>query len=190
VQESAGTPDEQVGVVGAGRGQAIRVRLRWSNYCGPDPGTVTALLTLPDGGQVRAAGASVPPCLGATQPSTLGVGPFAAGGQDQAAANVVLGYFGAINARDYPAAYAALGAQLRARQPYADFAAGFATTARDRASRIEIGGSPTPGAYSIGVHLAAEQTDGSIKQFVGAYTVGPENGALKILAANVTPAGP
>src|SRR5439155_22420202 len=107
-RESAANPGGRVGVVVAVRGQAIRVRLRWTNDCGPDPGAVTALLTLPDGGQVRAAGAGVPPCLGAPQPSTLGVGPFAAGGQDQAAANVVLGYFGAINARDYPAAYAAL----------------------------------------------------------------------------------
>jgi len=56
---------------------------------------------------------------------------------------------------------------------------------RDRAGRIAIGGSATPGTYEIGLRLAAEQTDGAVKQFVGAYTVGPENGALKILAARV-----
>jgi hypothetical protein len=174
-----------VSVAAAGRGQAIAVPVRWSNYCGANPGTVTIELALPDGGVARAAGASVPPCLGAGQPSTFGYRPFTSGGQDQAAANVVLGYFGAINAKDYQAAYAAFGAALQSQQSYNDFAAGFATTAHVQVSRIVIGGSVKPGTYTIGLTIAATQTDGMVKNFSGTYDVAPENGALKIVAASV-----
>ncbi|MGN6672025.1 MAG: DUF4232 domain-containing protein [Thermomicrobiales bacterium] len=178
---------EGVTTVGVGRGQAFAIRVRWSNYCGRPVDKAQVVLLFPGGVPVYADWASVPPCLGAGEGSTFSVGPYAVGGQEQAAANVVLGYFGAINAQDYQSAYAAFGAQMQSQQSYNDFAQGFATTKRADAYQIVIGGSDTPGAYQIALHLAATQTDGSVQYYSGTYLVGPENGALKILGANVQP---
>jgi hypothetical protein len=178
---------QTVGIAAAGRGQAIAVPVRWTNYCGPTPAQAVFVLTMPDGGQLRIAqGISVPPCLGAGEPSTLTFGAFTSGPQPEAVANTVLGYFGAINAREYRAAYAALGNALQAQQSYEDFAAGYATTAQVAPSAIMIGGSTRQGiAYEVSLTLTATQTDGATHVFSGNYFLGRENGSWKIVAAEV-----
>jgi hypothetical protein len=176
-----------VGIAAAGRGQMISVPVRWTNYCGTDPGKASILLTLPDGGQVRVTnGVSVPPCLGETPPSNFTYEGFTSGPQAEAAANVIMGYFGAINAKDHQAAYAALGAALQSAQPYADFAAGYATTLKVEPSSILISGSTQQTvAYQVTLNLSATQADGSVKNYKGTYSLATENGTWKIVAADV-----
>ena len=182
-----GAPDT-VGIAAAGRGQFIAVPIRWTNYCGPNADSLRFVLTMPDGTPIAVKqGISVPPCLGDTQPSTLSYQGFTSGPQPQAAANVVMGYFGAINAGDYRAAYATLGATLQAQQSYDAFAAGYANTASAQASQILVGGSRQQGAsYDVALVLTATQSDGSIQTYRGTYSIGMEHGTWKVVAADVT----
>ncbi len=182
------TGTETVGIAAAGRGQMITVPVWWSNYCGADPGPASLRVTLPGGGEVKATtGVSVPPCLGETQPSTFRYTGFTSGPQGEAVANVLMGYFGSIGAKDYHAAYAALGADLQAQQSYDDFAAGYATTEKVIPHTIVIASvnQQRPG-YTVTLVLAASQTDGSTKTYKGSYTLAPENGSWKIVAAQVS----
>jgi len=176
-----------VGIAAAGRGQFISVPVRWTNYCGPNADSLSFVLTIPDGNPLAVRqGISVPPCLGDAQPSTLSYQGFTSGPQPEAAANVLMGYFGSINARDYRAAYAALGATLRGQQPYDAFAAGYANTAQAQATQILIGGSTQQGvSYEVTLTLTATQSDGSIQTCKGTYSIGTENGTWNIVAANV-----
>jgi hypothetical protein len=101
------------------------------------------------------------------------------------ARQVILAYFQAINARDYRAAYNSFGAEFQQQQSFASFAAGFEATERDDVEIVAV----EPAAadrYSVTVRLTAYQTDDSIKRFAGAYFVGKEYGAWKILDANLT----
>jgi hypothetical protein len=182
-----GAPDT-VGIAAAGRGQFISVPVRWTNYCGPNADSLSFVLTMPDGNPIAVKqGISVPPCLGDTQPSTLSYQGFTAGPQPEAAANVVMGYFGSINAKDYRAAYGALGAALQGQQPYDTFAAGYANTAQVQVSQILVGGSAQQGvSYEVTLVLMATQSDGSVQTYKGTYSLGTENGSWKIVAANVT----
>jgi hypothetical protein len=176
-----------VGIAAAGRGQFISVPIRWTNYCGPNADSLSFVLTMPDGNPIAVKqGISVPPCLGDTQPSTLSYQGFTSGPQPEAAANVLMGYFGSINAKDYRAAYEALGSSLQAQQSYDAFAAGYANTVQDRASQILIGGSMQQGvSYQVTLVLTATQSDGSVQTYKGTYSIGTENGTWKIVAANV-----
>lgn len=176
-----------VGIAAAGRGQMISVPVRWTNYCGPQSPIVRLVLTLPDGGQIMITdGISVPPCLGETQSSNFTYKDFTSGPQAEAATNVVMGYFGSINAKDYQAAYAALGSSLQAGQPYAAFAAGYATTLKVEPSGILISGSTEQAVvYQVTLSLSATQNDGSVKNYKGTYSLGTENGIWKIVAADV-----
>ena len=176
-----------VGIAAAGRGQFISVPIRWTNYCGLNADSLSFVLTMPDGNPIAVKqGISVPPCLGATQPSTLSYGGFTSGPQPEAVANVLMGYFGASNAKGYRAAYGALGATLQGQQPYDAFAAGYANTASAQPSQILIGGSTQQGAgYQVTLVLTATQNNGSVQTYKGTYSLGTENGTWKIVAANV-----
>jgi len=176
-----------VGIAAAGRGQFISVPVRWSNYCGPNATNLRFMVTMPDGNPIAIKdGISVPPCLGEGQLSTLTYQGFSSGEQPEAAANVLMGYFGSINARDYRAAYAALGATLQGQQPYDAFAAGYANTAQVQPTQILTGGSTRQGvSYEVTLFLAATQSDGSVQRYRGTYSLGIENGTWKIVAANV-----
>ena len=78
-------------------------------------------------------------------------------------AAVVEAYFAAINARNYEEAWALGGENLG--ESYAQFAAGFATTATDNVEILSTSGS------TVTVDLTAAQTDGTQQQFTGTYTV-------------------
>ncbi len=181
-----GTPST-VGIAAAGRGQFISVPIRWTNYCGPNADSLGFVLTMPGGNPIAIKkGISVPPCLGNTQPSTLSYQGFTSGPQPEAATNVLLGYFGSINAKDYRGAYEALGATLQGQQSYDAFAAGYANTASAQAAQIVIGGSTQQGvSYEVTLVLTATQSDGSVQTYKGTYSIGTENGSWKIVAANV-----
>ena len=176
-----------VGIAAAGRGQFISVPIRWTNYCGPNADSLSFVLTMPDGNPIAVKqGISVPPCLGDTQPSTFSYQGFTSGPQPEAVGNVVMGYFGAINAKDYRAAYAALGATLQAQQSYDAFVAGYANTASAQPSQIVIGGSTQQGvSYEVTLVLTATQSDGATQTYKGTYSIGMENGTWKIVAADV-----
>jgi hypothetical protein len=78
-------------------------------------------------------------------------------------AAVVEAYFAAINARNYEEAWTLGGENLG--ESYAQFAAGFATTATDNVEILSTSGS------AVAVDLTAVQTDGTEQQFAGTYTV-------------------
>ena len=163
-------------------GQQAATDVRWSNHC-PQATASDAFslrVTLPGGDGSFAVPASVPPCLGDTQPSHLGQQPFTLRGD---AAQVVRDYYMAINNRTYPQAYALFGAQMQQNQSAADFAAGFAMTQQDD---LHIRAITQSGDQSvITITLTARETNGAAQRYTGSYTIGPENGALKIVAASI-----
>ena len=126
----------------------------------------------------------VPPTATPTRTAAPTVTATPAAPEDLAR-QVILAYFQAINARDYRAAYNSFGAEFQQQQSFASFAAGFEATERDDVEIVAV----EPAAadrYSVTVRLTAYQTDDSIKRFAGAYFVGKEYGAWKILDANLT----
>lgn len=78
-------------------------------------------------------------------------------------ASVVLAYFAAINAHDYPTAWRLGGKNLDASYPV--FVAGFKTTANDVADAQDTGPA------TADVQLTATQTDGSQHSYAGPFTV-------------------
>lgn len=96
--------------------------LRWSNWCGANPGKAQVKVTLPNGGGTFTTNApGTPPCLGEGQGSTFSINPFGFSASS-AHANVVLRFYKAINAKDYQSAYSLLGTSLQAQQSYDTFA--------------------------------------------------------------------
>jgi hypothetical protein len=159
--------------------------VRWSNQCPQATASDAFLLrvTLPNGNGSFTVPTSVPPCLGDTQSSHLSQQPFTLRGD---AAQVVRDYYLAINRHDYRAAYALFGAPMRQNQSYDDFAAGFATTQEDD---LHIRAIAQNGNQSvITITLSSRVTNGDTRRYTGTYTVGPENGALRIVAATIAPA--
>ncbi|MGN6359704.1 MAG: DUF4232 domain-containing protein [Thermomicrobiales bacterium] len=188
-------PSAPVATIGIARGQRARLPLRWSNGCGARTAAASVLVTLAGGGQVSApildpqgqpVSGGAPPCNGPGYPSNLSIGAFQITEPEEVAVNVVLAYYGAINAHDYQAAYDLLGQQLQATQPYDTFAAGYATTQHVQIfalGQAASGGDPYP--VHVHVRLTARQTDGTVQHYHGVYNVGWENGALKLVGADI-----
>ncbi|MCX5213401.1 DUF4352 domain-containing protein [Kitasatospora sp. NBC_00240] len=89
-----------------------------------------------------------------------------AGGAGAPAADAratVEAYYAAVNAKDYPTAWALGGKNLNSS--YQDFKAGFASTARDNLTVTSVNGPV------VGVVLDAVQNDGGHRVFAGTYTV-------------------
>ncbi|MFF3599188.1 DUF4352 domain-containing protein [Kitasatospora indigofera] len=105
---------------------------------------------------------TAPPATGAssgsTPPASSAAGPAAAD-----ARATVEAYFAALNAKDYPAAWALGGKNLGSS--YQDFKAGFASTARDDVTVTAVNGAV------VSVVLDGVQDDGSHRVFSGTYTV-------------------
>ncbi|MET7682653.1 hypothetical protein [Streptomyces sp. NPDC005423] len=76
---------------------------------------------------------------------------------------VVVGYFAAINKRDFGTAWELGGKNLDA--DYTSFASGFATTLRDTVSHVSVRGDV------VRLVLNARQTDGSSRSYSATYTV-------------------
>jgi hypothetical protein len=83
------------------------------------------------------------------------------GSQDPA--SVVLAYFAAINAQDYQQAWNLGGENLDST--YQSFVSGFTNTSQDSATAQDIDAS------TASVQLTATQTDGSVQNFSGTFTV-------------------
>jgi hypothetical protein len=165
-------------------GQQAQIVARWVNLCPQAAsGASFNLRVFPsaDPNDSFTVAATAPPCLGDTEPSHLSEQPVALQGD---AVQVLRDYFTAINNRQYDAAYAFFGAAMRQQNPSPDaFAAGFGITLSD--DLHVIAASPNDNQTVIAVHLTAHQRDGARWNFHGTYTIGPENGALKILAASI-----
>lgn len=163
-------------------GQQAATDVRWSNQCPQAAANDMFLLRviLPDSNGSLTVPTSVPPCLGDTQPSHLSQQPFTLRGD---AAQVVRDYYMAINRHDYRAAYALFGVAMQQNQSYDDFATGFAMTQQDD---LHIRTITQSGDQSvITITLDARETNGDTQRYTGAYTVGPEDGALRIVAASI-----
>ena len=197
LQSAAGSPldvtvaavdDAPVDLVVLAPSLMAHVGLRWTNWCGADPGEAKIRVTLPDnGGAFTTTGISTPPCLGEGQRSFFGVGSFKVDGP-VGHANVVVRFYKAINAGDYGAAYALLGRALQAGQDYNTFAAGYANTERVNVTIVSFNGTTEPEATRIGVELAATQSNGSVQKYTGTYDIGAEGGRLLIVGASIAPA--
>jgi hypothetical protein len=97
------------------------------------------------------AQASAPTATNAPAPSSTGP------------AAVVQDYFAAINAHDYARAWR-LGGRV-ASPSYQAFVAGFHGTAKDTVTIISVEGG------QVTAQLEADQTDGTVKDFSGVYTI-------------------
>ncbi|GAA2745525.1 hypothetical protein [Kitasatospora cinereorecta] len=115
--------------------------------------TVTATVTTTTRAPTATATAPASPAPSAPAVATPAADPAA----------TVRGYYAAINAHDYPTAWALGGRNLD--PDYAHFAAGFADTASDTVTVDGVHG----GAADI--HLHAVHTDGSTADYAGSYTV-------------------
>jgi hypothetical protein len=76
---------------------------------------------------------------------------------------VVEAYFGAINSQNYQEAWALGGDNLGVS--YSQFAGGFANTETDEVEILSSSGD------SVNVNFTSTQTNGTVKQFTGTYTV-------------------
>jgi hypothetical protein len=101
----------------------------------------------------RRAAASPPTSHPATSAPPAAAGPAA----------TVQAYFAAINAHDYAKAWALGGKNTGSS--YSSFANGFNGTAKDNVTVVSVAGDV------VTVKLAAAQTDGSVKNYQGTYTV-------------------
>ncbi|MFH8569481.1 hypothetical protein [Streptomyces sp. NPDC017993] len=79
------------------------------------------------------------------------------------AESTVKAYFAAVNARDFRRAWELGGKSLGGS--FESFQAGFADTARDSVSIVDVSGN------TVSVTLDALQTDGTVRQYAGSYTV-------------------
>lgn len=100
-----------------------------------------------------AAPASAPAATSGPAPAPGSTGPAA----------VVQDYFAAINARDYALAWR-LGGRV-ASPSYQAFVAGLHGTAKDTVTIISVEGG------QVTAQLEADQTDGTVKDFSGVYTI-------------------
>ena len=174
--------DDAGGAVVLQPGQQAATDVRWNNRCPQATARDAFLLRVSFGGDSDAFAVSIgaPPCLGDTQPSGFDQGSFALTGD---AVQVVRAYYGAINRRDYPAAYALVGAQMQQQQSSDDFATGFATTEED--DLHVIAATMNDDQTVITITLTARLTDGTTPRYAGAYTVGVEGGTRRIIAARI-----
>ncbi|WP_329494645.1 DUF4352 domain-containing protein [Kitasatospora herbaricolor] len=109
---------------------------------------------------------TAPQATGAPSGATLPASPAgsAPGGTTAADARATVeAYYAAVNAKDYPAAWALGGKNLNSS--YQGFKAGFASTARDDVTVTAVNGPV------VSVVLDAVQVDGSHRVFSGTYTV-------------------
>jgi hypothetical protein len=89
-----------------------------------------------------------------------------------------------VDARDFQTAYSLLGGSLRGQQSYQAYVAGYANTVSATVQILAV--SPAAGGtYNIQARVLARNTDGSVQQYAGTYTVGLEGGVLKIVEAHV-----
>lgn len=103
------------------------------------------------------------PTASKTPPPSTAAPTTASPSSANSPAAVVEAYFAAIDAENYEEAWALGGENLG--ESYAQFAAGFATTATDTVDVLSTSGN------TVTVDLTATQTDGTQKQFTGTYTV-------------------
>lgn len=99
---------------------------------------------------------------------------------------VVLAYYLAIAAHDYPGAYMLLGPAMQAQLPYASFERGFASTEDAWVEELQVV-SEGPASAVVAVRVGSLETDGSIKHFAGRWMVGLINGAWRLNAAEIAP---
>jgi serine/threonine protein kinase len=102
----------------------------------------------PTGGKPTAAAS------GATTPAAA-LGPAA----------TVRAYYAAINAHDYPRAWALIGGNSSQTADYNAFVQGFDQTKSDNVTIVSVAG------HVVTVRLAATQANGSVKNYQGTYTV-------------------
>lgn len=120
--------------------------------------------TTPASTTVPPSSAAPPPAAPTTAAPAAPVAPVAPNtNYGLSPAEVVEAYFAAINAQNYEAAWNLGGENLGGS--YSQFAAGFADTKADDVEVVSTNGD------SVNVNLTSTQTDGTVQQFAGSYTV-------------------
>jgi len=95
------------------------------------------------------------PASGATTPATAALGPAA----------TVRAYYAAINAHNYHRAWTLVGGTTTQTTDYNGFVKGFNGTQSDQVTIVSVSGNV------VTIKLAATQTDGTVKNYQGTYTV-------------------
>ncbi len=108
--------------------------------------------------------------------------------QDQGQAQgIVQHYYNAINQSDYHTAYQLWGADYQSSHSYAQFASGFTTTKRDDVTFNNIT-QLAPSVFRVEVVIKTTEnakSGAATSTYKGSYVVGQENGAWKLLTANL-----
>jgi serine/threonine protein kinase len=102
------------------------------------------------------------------------------------AQSVVQSYYDAINRADYQSAYLLWGTRYQSAHPYNQFASGFAHTVHDTIT-LKATTQQTDGTYNVAITLVAVNKTSAgttTTTYSGSYTVGLENGSMKLLDAN------
>ena len=107
-----------------------------------------------------------------------------ASAQTDDAVALVQQFYESIDAYAYADAYALYGSNMQSQQSAAQFEQGYSDTAF---VQMTTSGSTANanGTSRVSVKLVAWHNDGTIRAYGGSYTVGTENGQLKILGASI-----
>jgi hypothetical protein len=100
------------------------------------------------------------------------------------ASMLVQQFYGLVNTYQYEQAYALLGPAWHARQSLADFTNGYANTAFVQCKTT--GEEASASSNIVNVELISWHNDGEIVGYTGHYTVGEEQGQLRLLDGNNT----
>jgi len=101
----------------------------------------------------------------------------------QQATTLISQYYGAINARNYKAAYDLWGNAFRGSTSYDIFAQGFTDTQKDAVQYGSLS-SLSDGTVKVPVTISATVSTG-VNSYQGYYILGVESGMTKILDANI-----
>jgi len=110
--------------------------------------------------------------------------PVTAGRAQTDAPALVRRFYELVDAYQYEQAYGLLGAKWHSQQSLANFTNGYGDTAFVQCTTT--GETASGDTTRVGVEFVAWHNDCGIVGYTGAYTVGPENGRLTILAGNNT----
>jgi hypothetical protein len=158
----------------------------WANWCG-GAGPFGLSASMPDQPAAAISVAAGPRCVDRARPSQL-VSlsmPAVTVVSLPLAERTITGFYDAINAHDYPNAYAYLGIRLQANQPYRQFVAGFADTVRDDLVQLYVQTIRPDGTVTVHVDFIAHRTQDS-SEYAGTYVIGYEAGEPRLLSGQLT----
>jgi serine/threonine protein kinase len=165
----------------------VFVGLRLGASPAPIPPTATTVPNPTPGTTVAPTQAPPTPTPVPPTPTPTQAPPSPTPSPAQQAQSVVQQYYSDINNKDYQSAYNLWGSAFQNAHSYSSFANGFANTVQDNATISNVL-TLSDGTVQVYINLqATDQTSSgtTTSTYQGYYTVGQENGAWKLLSAQI-----